>query len=186
MSYRIRDCRETCKTMDERKRNHKVRCGIVPDSELMATAKGAEIAMSGAPFQQLERFVEAQKIYGYESALEEMRRGRKRGHWIWFIFPQMKGLGYSTNAQFYGISSLEEAKAYLEHPVLGPRLREITSAVLSHKGKDIVEIMDSGIDAMKLRSSMTLFDLASPDDIFAEVLEAFYEGQRDAMTINLL
>lgn len=134
----------------------------------------------------IERFVEAQENYGYESALEEIRQGRKRGHWIWFIFPQMKGLGHSTNAQFYGISSLEEAKAYLEHPVLGPHLREITAAVLSHRGERIVEIMDSGIDAMKLRSSMTLFDIAAPDDIFADVLEAFYEGSRDTMTINLL
>ena len=157
----------------------------VLDAMRNETVYGKLCRVADGHAQQLGRFVEAQKIYGYESALEEMRQGRKRGHWIWFIFPQMKGLGHSTNARFYGISSLEEAKAYLEHPVLGPRLREITSAVLSHKGEDIVEMMDSGIDAMKLRSSMTLFDLASPDDIFAELLDAFYEGQRDALTVTL-
>ena len=96
---------------------------------------------------RLERFLDGQR-FGYETALKEMRNGRKVNHWIWYIFPQINGLGHSPNAQFYGILSLDEAKAYLEHQVLGQRLREITIAVLSHKGEDIYEIMGSRIDAI--------------------------------------
>ena len=103
----------------------------------------------------VERFLDGQR-FGYDTALAEMKQGEKRNHWIWYIFPQVKGLGHSPNAQYYGIKDLEEAKAYLQHPVLGPRLWEITRAVLSHKGKDIYDIMGSRIDAMKLKSSMTL------------------------------
>ena len=133
----------------------------------------------------VERFLDGQR-FGYETALAEMKRGEKRNHWIWYIFPQVKGLGHSPNAQYYGIKDLEEAKAYLQHPVLGPRLREITRAVLSHKGEDIYDIMGSRIDAMKLKSSMTLFDLVAPDDVFAEVIDAFYEGRRDSRTVTLV
>lgn len=133
----------------------------------------------------VERFLDGQR-FGYDTALAEMKQGEKRNHWIWYIFPQVKGLGHSPNAQYYGIKDLEEAKAYLQHPVLGPRLWEITRAVLSHKGKDIYDIMGSRIDAMKLKSSMTLFDLVAPDDVFAEVIDAFYDGIRDARTINLV
>ena len=115
-----------------------------------------------------------------------MVKGRKMNHWIWYIFPQIKGLGHSPNAQFYGIRDLDEAREYLAHPVLGQRLREITNAVLTHKGEDIYEIMGSSIDALKFRSSMTLFDLVSPDNIFAEALDAFYSGQRDPRTIELV
>ena len=133
----------------------------------------------------IERFLEGQR-FGYETALAEMVKGRKLNHWIWYIFPQIKGLGHSPNAQFYGIQDLDEAREYLAHPVLGQRLREITNAVLTHKGEDIYEIMGSSIDALKFRSSMTLFDLVSPDNIFAEALDAFYSGQRDPRTIELV
>lgn len=135
--------------------------------------------------EELERFLDGQR-FGYETALAEMVKGRKSNHWIWYIFPQIKGLGHSPNAQFYGIRDLDEAREYLAHPVLGQRLREITNAVLTHKGEDIYEIMGSIIDALKLKSSMTLFDLVSPDDIFAEALDAFYSGQRDPRTIELV
>lgn len=135
--------------------------------------------------ERIERFLDGQR-FGYETALAEMVKGRKNNHWIWYIFPQIKGLGHSPNAQFYGIRDLDEAREYLAHPVLGQRLREITNAVLTHKGEDIYEIMGSSIDALKFRSSMTLFDLVSPDNIFAEALDAFYSGQRDPRTIELV
>lgn len=133
--------------------------------------------------EELERFLDGQR-FGYETALAEMVKGRKMNHWIWYIFPQIKGLGHSPNAQFYGVRDLDEARAYLAHPVLGQRLREITNAVLTHKGEEIYEIMGSSIDALKFRSSMTLFDLVSPDDIFAEAINAFYSGQRDDITLG--
>ena len=133
----------------------------------------------------LERFLDGQR-FGYDTALAEMVKGRKMNHWIWYIFPQIKGLGHSPNAQFYGIRDLDEAREYLAHPVLGQRLREITNAVLSHKDEDIYEIMGSSIDALKFRSSMTLFDQVSPDDIFADALDVFYAGQRDPRTIELV
>ena len=133
--------------------------------------------------EELERFLDGQR-FGYETALAEMVKGGKMNHWIWYIFPQIKGLGHSPNAQFYGVRDLDEARAYLAHPILGKRLREITNAVLTHKDKDIYEIMGSSIDALKFRSSMTLFDLVSPDDIFAEAINAFYSGQRDNITLG--
>lgn len=132
----------------------------------------------------LHRFVDAHQ-YSYDTALRELRAGEKRSHWIWYIFPQMKGLGHSCNASYYGISGLEEAKAYLAHETLGPRLREATETVLAIEGKTIDEIMP-GIDALKLRSSMTLFDLVSPNDIFAQVLDNFFDGQRDEKTLKML
>ena len=137
----------------------------------------------------LERFVEAQDtepLGDYQQALAEMRAGRKRGHWIWYIFPQMKGLGRSPNSDFFGISGLEEAKAYLAHEVLGPRLREITEAVLENEGEPIDVLMGWEVDAMKLKSSMTLFDAASPNDIFGDVLEMFFDGQRCWKTRSMI
>ena len=132
----------------------------------------------------LNRFLHAQDDFGiYRQALREMKAGRKTSHWIWFIFPQLKGLGHSYNSIYYGIESLKEAEDYLADPVLGKRLREITSEVLSHKDDDILVIMGSGIDAKKFRSSMTLFDAVCPNDIFAEALEAFFSGQRDPRTL---
>ena len=133
----------------------------------------------------LNRFLHAQDDFGiYRQALREMKAGRKTSHWIWFIFPQLKGLGHSYNSIYYGIESLKEAEDYLADPVLGKRLREITSEVLSHKDDDILVIMGSGIDAKKFRSSMTLFDAVCPHDIFAEALEAFFSGQRDPRTLQ--
>ena len=133
----------------------------------------------------LNRFLEAQKIM-YETALEEIKKGEKESHWIWYIFPQLRGLGYSPKAYTYGIDGLEEAKAYLEHPVLSARLIEITEALLSHQGKDIEDIMGD-IDALKLRSSMTLFALISePKSVFHRVLEVFYDSKMDEMTLGLL
>ncbi|MBR5069457.1 MAG: DUF1810 domain-containing protein [Bacteroidales bacterium] len=137
----------------------------------------------------LERFVEAQDtepLGDYQQALAEMRAGEKRGHWIWYIFPQMKGLGRSPNSDFFGISGLEEAKAYLAHEVLGPRLREITEAVLENEGEPIDVLMGWEVDAMKLKSSMTLFDAASPNDIFGDVLEMFFDGQRCWKTRSMI
>ena len=132
----------------------------------------------------LERFVEAQKSE-YDVALREIREGCKRSHWIWFVFPQMASLGFSYNARFYGISCVDEARAYLAHPILGKRLRQITEALLMHKGKDVLSILGS-IDTLKVCSCMTLFDAVSPDDVFRQVLKTFYEDKRDAQTLALV
>ena len=132
----------------------------------------------------LERFVEAQ-IVDYQTALAEIRAGRKQTHWIWYIFPQLKGLGQSHFSQYYGISGREEAIAYLSHETLGQRLREITQALLSIDGKEAIDILGR-IDAQKVRSSMTLFDAVSPNDIFAQLLEKFYRGRRCAHTLKFL
>lgn len=127
----------------------------------------------------LERFITAQNSsYGsYETALREITDGYKSSHWIWYVFPQLRGLGSSYNCRLYGIDDREEAVAYLSHPVLGPRLREITAALLTHSDKSATDILGP-IDAVKVRSCMTLFDCISPSDIFAEVLSSFYNGIR--------
>ena len=133
----------------------------------------------------LERFVEAQERT-YQVALSEVYNGKKRTHWVWYIFPQLRGLGRSSMAHIYGISGLEEAKAYLEHPILSERLYEICGALLEHKGANIVEIFGD-IDTLKLRSSMTLFSLTSEEyTIFDEVLDTFFEGQMDEATVKLI
>lgn len=121
----------------------------------------------------------------YEDALSEIRNGRKYTHWIWYIFPQLRGLGSSHMARYYGINGREEALLYLQHPVLGKRLREISLALLQHKGKTAVKILGS-IDAMKVASCMTLFDALSPGDVFAEVLNAFYGGTPCEHTLTML
>lgn len=132
----------------------------------------------------IERFIDAQdKDYG--TALSEVRYGRKKSHWIWYIFPQMKELGRSVYAKHYGISGKDEAEAYLSHKKLGGRLREITLALLNIDGKSAQEIF-GGLDAMKVRSSMTLFDAICPNDIFAQVLTKYYNGSRCNITLNLL
>ena len=138
-------------------------------------------ALGGIASYDLGRFVEAQEM-DYTQALKEMKDGQKRGHWIWYIFPQIKGLGHSYNSEYYGISSKEEAKAYLDHPVLGARLREITQALLDCNNKSADDILGFP-DVLKVRSCMTLFDLVSPNDIFNDVLYKFYEGQRCDKTI---
>ena len=140
--------------------------------------------MGAMPFD-LERFVAAQEGV-YEGALRELRQGRKTGHWIWFIFPQLAGLGRSEMSRFYGIESLAEARAYLDHPVLGARLRECVGAVLATSGRTAEEIFGS-LDAMKVRSSMTLFHRAAPEvPLFREMLDRFYAGFTDDATDTLL
>jgi uncharacterized protein (DUF1810 family) len=137
------------------------------------------------PFD-LERFVGAQDGGVYEQALRELRAGAKRGHWMWFVFPQVAGLGRSSTAQHYALAGLEEARAYLAHPVLGPRLVECAQALLELSGRDPVRVLGS-VDAVKLRSSMTLFEVAAPDErVFAEVLERWFDGERDEATTTRL
>lgn len=139
--------------------------------------------------EDLNRFVQAQDsaFCGYEQALAEMKDGGKCSHWIWYIFPQITGLGRSGMAQHYAITDIEEAKAYLNHSVLGDRLREITNVLLSYsKDETPRAFMGSSIDALKLKSSMTLFDLISPNDIFGQVLDKFYDGKRDTKTMDIL
>jgi len=129
----------------------------------------------------LERFVEAQERV-YDGVLAELRSGRKTGHWIWYVFPQIAGLGSSAMSQRYAISSLSEAIAYLAHPVLGTRLRECADIVLDIRDRTAEEIFGS-IDAMKLRSSMTLFHRAAPEEpVFAQVLDRYYGGAADEAT----
>lgn len=132
----------------------------------------------------LERFVEAQELM-YPMALDEVRNGRKRGHWIWYIFPQLKGLGESYNSSYYGIDGIEEARAYLQHPVLGARLREITAVFLELVGKNAQEVFGH-LDAMKVCSCMTLFNVVSDDDLFQRVLDRYYNGVADDRTLEML
>ena len=130
------------------------------------------------PEVNLNRFVVAQEspYFGYDVALKEIRAGKKSSHWIWYIFPQMKGLGRSHYAQFYGIVDVAEATAYLNHQVLGARLREISQALLEHRALSAEQIL-GGIDACKVRSCMTLFNRLAPNEVFGQVLEAFYDGE---------
>ena len=129
----------------------------------------------------LDRFVVAQERV-YAGALDELRRGRKTGHWIWFIFPQIAGLGYSDMSRQFAITSLDEARAYLAHPLLGVRLRECTAAILVTSDLTAEDILGA-TDAMKVRSSMTLFHRAAPDEpVFTQVLDRFYGGVPDAAT----
>jgi len=139
-------------------------------------------ALSGGEVNyNLERFLEAQET-DYSMALREMKEGQKRGHWIWYIFPQIKGLGHSYNSEFYGISGTKEAKAYLEHPLLGARLREISQAMLDCGNPSADDILGFP-DVLKVRSCMTLFDMVSPNDIFKQVLDKYYEGKPCDKTI---
>lgn len=133
----------------------------------------------------LARFRNAQSFGVYEQALQEIKEGRKRTHWIWFIFPQMRGFGHSQKTHFYGITCADEARAYLADPVLGPRLREICQALMELKETNPGRIVGSP-DYLKLGSCMTLFDYVSPDDIFAEVLRKFYSGSRDLNTLHFI
>jgi uncharacterized protein (DUF1810 family) len=131
----------------------------------------------------LERFVTAQDPI-YERVLSELRAGRKTSHWMWFVFPQIAGLGSSPTSVKYALSGLDEARAYLEHPVLGPRLRECTQLVADHTGLSAFDIF-GGIDALKLHSSMTLFAHAAPDDpLFKTVLDRYFDAQADPNTLS--
>ena len=136
-------------------------------------------------FNSLDRFIQAQTLM-YPSVLKQIQNGKKTSHWMWFMFPQLRGLGTSTMAHLYGISGLGEAKAYLAHPVLSGRLYELCGELLKHKDKTALEIFGD-IDEMKLKSSMTLFALTSKEHtIFDEVLEFFFDGERDAITLKLI
>ena len=133
--------------------------------------------------EQLDRFIKAQENT-YLVALNEIKNGRKQSHWMWYIFPQIKGLGMSETSRYYGIDGEEEAKAYLDNEILGSRLREITSELLKLNIDNPVNIFGT-IDAMKLKSSMTLFDYVSDDKIFSQVLNKYYNGEIDEKTILL-
>ena len=137
------------------------------------------------PPEELDKFVRAQQR-DYSTALSEIRSGRKRSHWMWYIFPQIQGLGMSSTAQFYGIKDLEQAKDFLAHPYLGRNLIEISSALLALDGNDPTAVMGYP-DDLKLRSCMTLFELADPSaEVFAAVLDKFYGGRRDGMTLRIM
>jgi uncharacterized protein (DUF1810 family) len=135
----------------------------------------------------LGRFVEAQdRGATYQQAVDELRRGQKTSHWMWFIFPQAAGLGQSPTSRFYAISSVEEAKQYLRHPVLGPRLLECSRILMATEQKTAPDIF-GGIDAQKLRSSMTLFLRAAPNEpVFQQVLDRYFEGRPDRATDGII
>ena len=132
----------------------------------------------------LDRFLIAQE-YSYDTALREIRAGRKRSHWMWYIFPQIAGLGMSYTAQLYSIADIDEARRYIEHPVLGERLIEISRALLTLESSDAGAVMGYP-DDLKLRSSMTLFLAASGDTVFQKVLDKFYSGKPDSKTLSIL
>ncbi|HEY4626612.1 MAG TPA: DUF1810 domain-containing protein [Blastococcus sp.] len=138
------------------------------------------------PFR-LQRFVDAQDSAGtYEQALRELRDGAKRGHWMWFVFPQIAGLGRSPTAQHYAVSGLDEGRAYLAHPVLGRRLKQSAEALTALDTADAVRVLGP-IDAMKLKSSMTLFAHAAPDEpVFRAVLDQYFGGAEDDETTSRL
>jgi uncharacterized protein (DUF1810 family) len=135
--------------------------------------------------EKLERFITAQEK-DYHTAFAEIKTGRKRSHWMWYIFPQLTGLGFSSMAVRFAIHDLNEAKAYLAHPILGRRLIEISKALLEHPGNSATEIMGTP-DDLKLRSSMTLFSLVpGADPVFEAVLKKYYKGEKDKATLQLV
>ncbi len=131
----------------------------------------------------LQRFLTAQE-HDFAQALGEIKNGLKQSHWIWYIFPQLKGLGHSYNSEYYGLDGIEEARAYYGHPVLRERLIEITTALLEHKDKSAVDIL-SPVDARKVKSCMTLFWLVSENPLFKSVLDVFYGGEIDRKVIRM-
>jgi uncharacterized protein (DUF1810 family) len=146
---------------------------------------GESVTPDGGDRYDLSRFVEAQ-AGDYARALAEIRSGRKRSHWMWYIFPQFEGLGYSATSQRYAIKSVAEAQAYLAHPTLGPRLRECCDAALGAQGKTALEIFGAP-DDMKLRSCATLFANVSPaGSVFDRLLEKYFQGERDDRTLQLM
>lgn len=133
----------------------------------------------------LGRFVEAQSR-DYPSVVAEIRHGSKRSHWIWYIFPQIAGLGRSETARFYAVSTLSEAKAYLAHPLLGARLRECVQLMLDWQPERSVATILGELDAVKFRSSLTLFEAAGGGALFGRALDGFFDGQRDRSTLKIL
>jgi len=147
-------------------------------------ANSTDSRRSDDPYD-LDRFVRAQED-DYERALSEIRSGRKRSHWMWYIFPQIDGLAFSSTSKYYSIKSVEEARAYLDHPVLGPRLLECAEAAIRVEGRSAREIFGSP-DDLKLRSCATLFARVSPPgSVFDRLLEKYYRGERDSKTLQLL
>ncbi len=146
---------------------------IVEAEKLAELDKSENNPEAHQPHYDLMRFLDAQE-FAYTQALRELKEGRKRSHWIWYIFPQQKGLGHSHNSNYYGLDGEGEARAYMEHPVLGDRLRECCKALLLHKDKDIEYIMGSEVDVLKLNTSMNLFNRMCPNDVFRAVLDTFF------------
>ena len=178
----------------------RIGCGIggYRDEEMAQFFKGAlevkniclpksfvDALKGGEVVYDLDRFVNAQnsETYTYADALNEIKEGHKQGHWIWYVFPQIKGLGHSYRSEFYGIASKEEASVYLKHPVLGKRLRDITQTLMECNNPSAFNILGFP-DVLKVQSCMTLFDMVSPDDIFNNVLDRYYEGKRCEKTIR--
>lgn len=134
--------------------------------------------------KDINRFLEAQETT-YQQALQEVKNGRKTSHWIWYIFPQIEGLGQSYASHYYGIEDIEEAKAYLQQPILKQRLLEISNALLEVEGKTSFEIFGT-LDAIKVQSSMTLFHITNLEEVFKQVLDKYYDGTLDENTIEKL
>jgi uncharacterized protein (DUF1810 family) len=157
---------------------------VPPGWEKRVASPGVGQMPTGDPYK-LQRFVDAQRdVYG--QALGELRAGRKRSHWMWFVFPQVEGLGESPTSRYYAIRGLDEARAYLEHPVLGPRLLECARALVALAGNSARDIFGFP-DDVKLRSSMTLFELADPGQpAFAAVIDQYFDSQRDGRTVDLI
>jgi len=146
---------------------------------------GMDPTVPGRDAGSLDRFVSAQ-AHVYAAVLAELRRGRKESHWMWFVFPQLAGLGHSDTARLYALGSIEEARAYLDHPLLGPRLAQCTREALLHAGAGAESLFGS-VDALKFRSSMTLFAVASDGaPPFADALARFWNGLSDPRTLSLL
>lgn len=145
--------------------------------------EAGDILDSHDPFN-LARFVSAQEGV-YDSVLAELNNGRKRSHWMWYIFPQLKGLGKSTTSKYYAIKNREEALAYLNHPILGSRLIECANTVLAMKGRTASEIFGYP-DDLKLKSSMTLFSSVASNPVFVRLLDKYFQGERDDRTLQLL
>lgn len=157
---------------------------VVEKNKETSMTKSSDTIGSDDPFN-LSRFISAQSGV-YERVLLELRAGQKRTHWMWYIFPQIEGLGQSTTTKYYAIKSLEEARAYVNHPVLGPRLLQCAEAVLAIEGRKVSDIFGYP-DDMKLKSSMTLFSyVADPDSVFVSVLDKYFKGERDVRTLQLL